>query len=51
MDGICYSQYVSYAKYNSVCELYVYLKYDTEKDLMDIYNIDVRWNKSNITKE
>ena len=48
---IRYSQYVSYAKYNSVCELYVYLKYDTEKDLMDIYNIDVRWNKSNITKE
>lgn len=42
---IRYSHSVTFAKYNHVCQLYVYLKYDIEKDRMDIYNVNVRWDQ------
>lgn len=43
---ICYSHSVTFTKYNYICELYVYLIYDTKKDKMDIYNIDIKQDKT-----
>lgn len=42
---ISYSRSVTFAKYNHVCQLNVYLKYDIEKDRMDIYKVSVRWDE------
>lgn len=42
---IRYSRSVTFTKYNHVCKIYAYLKYDTNKDKMDIYNIDIKWDK------
>lgn len=42
---ICYSHSITFTKYDHVCDMYVYLKYDIEKDKMDIYNIDIKWDK------
>lgn len=39
---IRYSRSVTFTKYNHVCEIYAYLKYDTKKDKMDIYKIDIK---------
>ncbi len=42
---IRYSRSVTFTKYNNVCEIYVYLKYDAKKDKMDVYNIDIKRDK------
>ena len=42
---IRYSHSVTLEKYNHICEIYVYLKYNTEEDKMDIYKIDMKWDK------
>lgn len=41
---ISYTHFVTFAKYNSVCRIKVYLKYNEEKDVMEIYKIDVKWS-------
>lgn len=41
---IRYTHSVTFTKYNHVCEIYAYLKYDTKKDKMDIYDIVINRN-------
>lgn len=43
---IRYTHSVTFTKNNHVCEIYAYLKYDSKKDKMDIYDIDIKWDKS-----
>lgn len=39
---ISYRRMVTFTKYNRICDIYVYLKYDTKKDKMDIYDINIK---------
>lgn len=42
-DVIKYDHFVSFAKYNSVCKVNVYLKYNNREDTLEVYKIGVEW--------
>lgn len=42
-EVIKYDHFVSFAKYNSVCRVNVYLKYNNRKDALEVYRLEVEW--------
>ena len=44
-EVIQYSHFVTFAKYNSVCELVMSLKYSAKQDAFEIYKIDIKWKE------